>query len=731
MAEFTVTTDDEKFQLQEFVRNNSGDMSDTDLDDALQAIRDFSLRKVEASPTTEPAFRPGVEASPAVQAVPQGAPRQVVQAIQNTTGGLVSGARDAIAGAQQGVLEEFAGQGFPGAQEQLTQLELERRGRKSGEEAQAEANIAATGDLPDGPGGFFRAGEFIAAAAPEIAATFATRNISSGIVRATADMVANAVNGGVQFVEGDGSRVSNVLWGLAFGLPFAVAAGGGTFARKKLTAGLRDPLILREGGEQVEDVAARMGLKDESGLLVSQATRDPTLRELERGVSPGAGRQRTTRLNKQSVAIQENFNARADRLLGPDAPSITAVGSRLKAVAADHVDQLDDVRRANWKFSMAEATRESKGERVIDVRETMTAAIDTLSTILRLPGFKRKDAKGLIRLINDLEDHVRLGGMKADDFQAMIVDMTDQAAGTGGLFKRLNTSQQRHIPNNLKRAMLGDLELAVKNGVPGSEAMSRARLDYSIDSGNIDALREGVIERLFGKAFGPGVDEGTLATKLLALPPAEARTLISVLDDTDPLIADQMRGAIFKDLLEQHRVFAGSDEFGEFNLAGFFNDLASGRGKASTMDVLFPNDPELRKGFNVLERVLFGQGAARAGSGPVPIVREAAVTAGSTAVGTGNFGFILRFLAGIQTNAQMERILFAPDALDMIRKLAKPKGKDAALQILGDGFAEIGRSIASEGAERQARQERSREEQFQRAIQERANVGALNAPQGF
>lgn len=725
---FTVTTEDERFNLKERVRTDES-MTDAEIDDAITALRAFASAKVEQAPTTTPAFRPSVEASQAVQAVPEGAPRQIVQGVENTARGLLSGARDAIAGAQQGVLEEFAGQGFPGAQEDLQQLELERRGRKSGEEQQAIANIAATGDIPDGPGGSFRAGEFIAAAAPEIATTFLTRNVGSGLLRATADMVASAVNGGVQFVEEDGSRVANTLWGLAFGAPFAVVAGGGTFARRKLTAGLRDPLILREGGEQVEDVAARMGLKDESGLLASQATRDPTLRELERGVSPGAGRQRTRRLENQARRIQENFDARADKLLGPGGPSITAVGNRMKAVANDHVEQLATVRRSNWQTSMNIANREAGGQRVIKVDKTITAAAEMFLDLQKVRGIKQKQLNGLRRFIRDLEQDFRKGGMTPGEFQKMVVDMGEETAG--GIFKKLSKARQRHVPNTLKRAMLADLEDAVAAGAPGSVAMREARMGYAIDSDNIDALREGVIERLFGKAFGPGVDEGTLANKLLRLPPAEARTLISVLDDTDPLIADQMRGAIFKDLLEQHRIFAGTDEFGAFNLAGFFNDLASGRGKASTMDVLFPNDPELRKGFNVLERVLFGQGAARAGSGPVPVVREAAVTAGSTAVGTGNLGFILRFLAGIQTNAQMERILFAPDALDMIRKLAKPKGKDAVLQILGDGFAEIGRSIASEGAERAAQKERARGEQQQAAIQERANVGALNAPQGF
>ncbi len=702
-----IQTLDQLRKLQQVVRDTPESFSQEELDALAVEVRDFNLRRADAGavPSARPGPTPpgGTRLAEAVPDFPGGAAvDSIVAAVRELGRGTLSGAQDLGAGTQQALAEQQIRQGVPGADAELERINLERRKRKAGEESLARAGTE-TGDIP----GAFKIGEIIGNVSPEVATTLIARKFPSGFLRAVTDTIAAATTGGAQFTEGDESRLSNTLIGLGFGLPGAIASGTTTFAKKTLTRDIMQGINLQET-EDVAEIATRMGLRGDASLLGSQATRSPGLQQLESALDFGAASKRDVKLEAQSIRLQESFAEKAEAISGGRF-SIEETARGMENAVETHVDGLRQIRRGNWEHSMGAAQFASGGKRIINPRMTERVAVE-LATELNVPGLRNSaDVNGLVAFIEDIRDEIVAGGMTAERFQQMLVSMTGQTGGTQGLFKSLTVAQQRHIEQSLKGAMMNDLEIAYRNGVPGADDLALARMGYAIDSEAIDRLRGGAIERLFGKTFGTDLTEQSLGQKLLTMRPVDAKALVLALDEADPLIADRMRGAILTDLLEAHKKFKGSDFPGDFNLGGFFNDLTGPKGRNATIDVLYPNDPELREGFKILGRVIFGQGAPGAGGIsadllPTVRIRTAGGAGGLQAQQT--VGRFLQFMAGIGTGKQLERFLFSPDAIGAIRKLAKVGGVDATIALTGDVMAELTRTFINSQQSERSRKER-------------------------
>jgi hypothetical protein len=703
-------------EVQEFVRNNVDSLSEADLAEIDSEVRAFNLRVAEQDPRAvvarPPVESPGDLGIPLAAAVPDFPGAEAVDVLRQAGAGALSGVRDFLDGIVQGSASGLAQQGVPGAQEALSEVNRQRNVRKAGEE---EAVRQFRGPEQGGTVGLpFQIGEVAGGAAPEITTTLATRNISGPIKRALTDTAIGAAAGAAQFVEEDQSRAANTLMGLGFGLAGGVPAGVSTAARTALTRDITSSAVTRES-EEIEAIAQRMGVE----LLPSQATRSPTLRSIETRIDTGAGSPRDIVLNRQSVQLQDSFRRKAQDLTTRQL-SVEDTAKGMQNAVEGHVKQLADVRRANWQNEMAKAVTVSGNARVLVPRETERVATELL-TQLDVPGTRASTDLGrLDGFITDIREEITNGGMTAQRFQEMVVQMNDQVGSPTGLFKDLSKAQQRHVPQTLVNAMLKDMEEAAASGVPGAAEIANARLVYGLDSSVIDDLRSNGIERLFGKALGTDLDEGTFSQKLLALKPNEARSLIGAMDQVDPLVSDQMRSALVTDLLDSHRLFTAGDAPGDFNMAGFFRDFTQGRGKTALVDVLYPDDKELRDGFRVMGRLLFGEGSATPGRDVVAQAREVAVTAGSAVTGQSNLGFILRLVTGIATDRQLEALMFSPDSLQRIRALAKPGAVDATSQVVVDLASELERTVRGMNEADAAREERQRNLQMQEAINRQA-----------
>ena len=701
-------------------------------------VRDYRRRKAEANNDVMARPEQGGEPGRAGQD-PRGQlmgslPDMAVEVLDRTAKimsefgqGVISGIKDLGVGIQQATLEGLSRQSLPGAAESLQELELDRSARKARDESRVRRGRETQAGgltIDQGLGVPFQAGEILGAVAPEIAVTLGTRKIGSGIKRMISDAAAGAVSGAAQFTEEDESRASNALIGLAFGAGGGALGGASTSSRNFLVRDFTRGSLLKET-EEIVVIAERMGLKGDSGLLVSQSTRSPLIASTEARLDIGAASLRDKRFAAQNNVIVKDYTSRAEALMGKDV-SVATVGKNMSSAIETHIEKLRGVRRRRWENNMGFAFVGSGGKRVIDPKGTELAATALRTDLAGTPGLRNSaDLNGLDDFIADLQEEISRGGMTTDRFQDMVVAMTQQIGSPTGLFKDLAKAQRVHIEQTLKNAMLSDLEVAVKAGVPGAESLSKARIGYALDSQVIDELRGDAIERLFGRAFGKSVDEGTLSEKILRLKPAEAKALIKAMDAADPLVSDQMRGAIFADLVERYRLVEGQVP-GNFDVHGFLQELGRGKGKASLIDVLYPGDKELSDGFKVLARVTFGQIPATPGRGITETVREGAVTFGSAASGASNVGFWLRLLAGVGTDRQLERILLAPDALKQIRKLAKPGKVDLAAQVTIDVFSELSRIATEYDAIDKARAEREKSEGVDTFVQHQ-QAGLMNS----
>jgi hypothetical protein len=201
---------------------------------------------------------------------------------------------------------------------------------------------------------------------------------------------------------------------------------------------------------------------------------------------------------------------------------------------------------------------------------------------------------------------------------------------------------------------------------------------------------------------------------------------MGAINEADPLVADQMRAAIIQDLLEQHRSFSPNSP-GGLNVRGLLSDLTGGSGKRSTVEILYPDDEELQKGMEVLDRIVFGGSPASGVDDIIAREREFAVTAGSAATGQSNLGFMLRAFVGMNSAKQMERMLFSPRAVENIRKLGRPGKVDLSVQLTNDVLGNLAQNYVNMelNADAEAKRLADAQEQENDRIQ---NMQALQHP---
>lgn len=717
----TITTEAEKLKVQEYVRANHESMSDSDLAEVQGALKTYNLARAEAG--AEPSAKPAVEPDLNFD----GLLGKVEAGLKGLTSGFMSGLKDDfLAGTKQAIAQAQEQQGLPGAAEERAQIEQKRGMAKAQAEQQNKANLAKAG-IDEKGFSAFDVGEIAGSASPEIAATFLTRRVPSGLARFFGDSMASAANAGAQFTEEDQSRLQNTLVGAAFGLPFAATGAVNTSARKIFTDPLTRPVLLSET-EDLETIAKRMGLSGDAALTPAQATGSPSLLAEEKRLDLGAGGARRARLDAQSTQIQDEFKAKAAALAGNADVSVGTVADTLQSTVERRVGDLRKARGDNWKANMnaaqTAASAAAPGGRVLPFTNTYAKFAEILKDAADpLSGVKPENLSTLRARDAALTDELTKGNgrLSPERFQSLLVDLTDEGSGTGAIFSDLGTARARRVSQELRGAMMSDLEEAVKAGVPGAAEVKAARVGFAKDSAPIDNLRGTAVQALFGKAFGnPAVDEGTLGQKIMRLKPSDAKALMGAIDNVDPLVGDQMRSAVLTDLLELHRTYAGGAEPGDFNMKGFFNDLAVGPGKASTVETLFPKDKELTDGFRVLERVIFGQAKGTAGA----TVREAGSSATinpmqiAPAMG--------RQMLGIRSEEQLERLLFSPNALDQIRRLGKPGKVDLTGALAQDVTARLLQNYTNFDTEDKAKAERAKQAQQNAYLQNQ--VGASLQP---
>jgi hypothetical protein len=506
------------------------------------------------------------------------------------------------------------------------------------------------------------------------------------------------------------------------------AIGGMAIGTALEIPGIGRDIMIREFKKAGQSREAREGfqLDHDTGipLTLGEASGSPAVQRAEAAVPAGPGSRRGQFYEQRRRRIVDSW-AETEAALNPENLSTEAVIRASKQLYETRVSELGAAASANFRTNLSPiaervgATIDARGriiggERVIPTRARVAELESQLAQGREAPAsLSRGEQTALERRIQELRDNPAMTLGKA---QEELSTLTELATGTGQVVTDRLSANARRMSRDELSALRADLEAAEQTPGLATEvatALRQARETYRQDMEAVNALQETAVNRLLGKVGDPEAED--FAQGLLKLPRRQLTDLLYMVEGARPGMANAIRGRIFAELVDKHRVANTADTL-QMDLRQFLGEFEKmGAEKYAAVTGLNLADPAARqaqRGLAVLRRIAGGPEAQAVEKSFVQKMEGYAINAFSL-----NLPFVARMVTGDLGPRYLERLLFTPEGVASLQRLGDPK-------VTRGAFVQTLVSLNSDLLQSDAELEKIKKEQVMQQVKQ-AGYGGL------
>lgn len=362
-------------------------------------------------------------------------------------------------------------------------------------------------------------------------------------------------------IEGGGAAVSDAPQGVL----------------DKITQPLKESVTRKQAADDVlqsvDDFVQRSGAYDESikeaerlenaldiKFTPGQKSGNRGLLALEQAVRTSGSRP----LEAQVVEIADNkaiqqisnhtFNV-IEKQFGESVPADVA-GRRIATAFKGFIDNLTERRAAVAAKQFNEAFAENQGRAVVSTSNLRKMIRDELDEIAQMK-VRGEDTEAVRKTLINIHKKMAKGPIDPRSVNAQLKEWGKGASGLRKIVKGAEATEDRRISKRLFAAMMQDLDETVDAGI-GGRKLKLARDTYRAFSEKIEQSQTDLVKKALKKLEVGSTDQ--LVTDW-ARPGTSAELLrktLRVLEEADPVIAKETKGAIAQDLLGRKAAASGS-----------------------------------------------------------------------------------------------------------------------------------------------------------------------------
>lgn len=425
------------------------------------------------------------------------------------------------------------------------------------------------------------------------------------------------------------------------------------------------------GKAALETPTAKKGIKlmERTGrdLKLSQITDDPLIAELETVARRGGITMQAERAARETEAkavrgVLNHWRKTVESIKDTTGEFGTRLQSAFNKTLGDSAQKtgLLGARLRQAKIDYAAANKASGGERNIPVAEFKKNAGELISKYRNsISSEKRLFAKQLIETLK--RPDIRNGNINAARMQDMLETYGTQGAKSGRIWRDIDPKLQESAAKFLFKGTEKDLTKAINSGVKGSKELGIARDNYSLNSENINKLRDSALFNMFGGKVPKTNDE--LITQISNMKPDRLKQTMALLSKSDPGLHNELqRNWIEKSLNKAMKTTdIGSERFNaaemlkladDKKLLPIFNDVAVRR--------------QVMDGIRLSQRVI-AHNTKQPGVGQTLLMKAAGVAASRDKT------FVARLATELFTPAAVSKYVLHKDGIKVLQSMAKTK----------------------------------------------------------
>lgn len=465
----------------------------------------------------------------------------------------------------------------------------------------------------------------------------------------------NAAAGAAAPAEDPEAQRANAAMGAGFGAAFQ--------AVPELAAGIKNYVFGREiAATGTEKYKQGLRLQQRTGIPLSEGalSQDPTILKRE---AEALGNAKEAFKEAEIPASLRYFNNIANKLDPTNIPDAKLIGQMADAFDS-HIGALRTLRRANWVESSMKIKALAGDNVLLMPDKTMSKLQDLSEEILKVsPKVTTAEANFFAQ---ELDKISRQGGLKIDDVDRMLQNLTAEGATSGAMFRDMKPDQARLMANELKDALKADMDAAItadpKNGA--LKMLNEAREQYAKDSIPINDLKGTMLEKWFGK--DTHLMPESVLDRLGKLPPSEVETVTTLMDKIDPSIMQRVRGKVVKQSIDKAYNAKRAATDPEYTLTTLAGELEK---NPPHIRAVFP-DPtvraEIMDGLEAVRR-LSSQYTQRLGQSEAEKVGGALLQVGFLSP-----EWAARHIAKASTPDQLNKLFFTPEGRAIVTQLTIP-----------------------------------------------------------
>lgn len=164
--------------------------------------------------------------------------------------------------------------------------------------------------------------------------------------------------------------------------------------------------------------------------------------------------------------------------------------------------------------------------------------------------------------------------LAVSQFQRLMEVYGKAKAGTGQLFKDIDTAQQRKVAGDMFRGLQDDMSAMADSNVVDkqiSNALKVARDNWRINSQQIDKMGKTVLGRMFNGKYDPAPE--AIADKFLKMYPSEINQVVDIIKKSDPDALQSVRRHLIESMLDSSAPASSQSTAGITFSSSKFNTL--------------------------------------------------------------------------------------------------------------------------------------------------------------
>lgn len=212
------------------------------------------------------------------------------------------------------------------------------------------------------------------------------------------------------------------------------------------------------------------------------------------------------------------------------------------------------------------------------------AAIEEEMRRAQTPG-SGSAAAAIGRDLGKMHDDLAGGRLSGQQFQNLLSQYGDAAAGKGSVFQNIDSASNRRISGRLFGALQQDLDTAAQNpNIPGdvARALTKARDNYRANTAPLDELRQSAVGHLLGDSQRSLAPED-VAASLARQPGTHLAASLGILERADPAFSGLVQRHLVEDAFNRaqppaeqiNNALAGGNPAPDWSPGRLFGNLKS------------------------------------------------------------------------------------------------------------------------------------------------------------